>query len=78
MQQGDSDSGELARPTFGQSAEVQPRYQGADRRRVADRREGKDRREMIRYELDKDDRRQELDRREERRRFDFWGLLRRF
>ncbi len=38
-------------------------YKGPERRKGGDRRQGHDRREMIRFELDKDDRRSGKDRR---------------
>ena len=38
-------------------------YRGPDRRHNEERRQGHDRREMIRFELDKDDRRSGKDRR---------------
>lgn len=44
-------------------------YTGPDRRHNVERREGHDRREMIRFELDKEDRRSGKD----RRRQDGWG-----
>jgi len=39
------------------------RYMGPERRRNVERRQGHDRREMIRFELDKEDRRSGKDRR---------------
>ena len=46
-----------------------PGYKGPDRRRM-ERRSGKDRRELIRFELDKEDRRSHRDRRQSNR--DIW------
>jgi hypothetical protein len=77
MQKGETDSGQFSRPKFGAGNEAPKEYRGPERRRLLDRREGKDRREMVRYELEKDDRRRSPDRREDRRRFDFWSLIRR-
>ena len=45
------------------------RYHGPDRRRGEERRQSHDRRDMIRFELDKEDRRSGKDRRQQ----DGWG-----
>jgi hypothetical protein len=66
MQKGETDSGQFSRPKFGAGNEAPKEYRGPERRS-----------EMVRYELEKDDRRRSPDRREDRRRFDFWSLIRR-